>query len=49
MGAEALGTFGRTSHVGQAGIKRDVSSVLNELIRRRVVATMARAGHLSTL
>ena len=48
MGAEALGTFGRTSHVGQAGVKGDVSSVLDELIRRRVVTTVARAGNFSS-
>ena len=47
MGAESLGTLGRTSHVGQARVERDVTSVLNELIRRRVVTTMARAGHFS--
>ena len=47
MGAETLGTLGRTSHVGQARVERDVTSVLNELIRRRVVTTMARAGHFS--
>ena len=47
MGAEALGTLGRTSHVGQTRVERDVASILNELIRRRVVTTMTGAGHFS--
>ena len=47
MGTETLGTLGRTSHVGQARVEGDVASILNELIRRRVITTMAGAGHFS--
>ena len=47
MGAETLGTLGRTGHVGQARVEGDVASILNELIRRRVVTTMTGAGHFS--
>ena len=47
MGTEPFGTLGRTSHVGQARVEGDVASVLNELIRRRVVTTMTGAGHFS--
>mmetsp|Transcript_538 Transcript_538/g.913 ORF Transcript_538/g.913 Transcript_538/m.913 type:complete len:208 (+) Transcript_538:262-885(+) len=32
MGTETLGTLGRTGHVGQTGVERNITGVLNELI-----------------
>ena len=48
MGTEPLGALGGTCQIGQTGVERDVSGVLDELIRCRVVTAMARTGNLGS-
>ena len=48
MGTEPLGALGGTCQIGQTGVERDISGVLDELIRRRVVTAMARASNFGS-
>ena len=48
MGTEPLGALGGTCQIGQTGVERDISGVLDELIRCRVVTPMARTGNLGS-